>query len=156
MAKTKVKASVQSTNTSSPVLQKLFVGAAGLMFVMQIVQNTYYMLQQLPYNDNFSAYYVWFLSTFIAMFVWLVVYLTRRNRALSLPTLFEVTLVTTAVSMICVGIGWLTNFIQLPFGLDKMSNNFSVYIALYQALPLMITIPLLVVIIRRLRAQRQW
>ncbi len=152
----KAKATAHATSTISPVLQKLFVGAAGLMFVMQIVQNAYYMLQQLPDNDNFSAYYIWFLGTFIVMLIWLVIYLTRRNRTLSLPTLFEVTLVTVSVSMTMVGVGWLMSFLQLPLVSNKMLDDFSLYYALDIALPLMVTIPPLVIIIRRLRAQKQW
>jgi cobalamin synthase len=150
------KAKAHSTNTISPVLQKLFVGAAGLMFGMQIVQNVYYMLQQLPNNDNFSAYYVWFLGTFVIMSIWLVIYLSRRNRKPSLTTLFEVTLTTVSVSMITMGIGWLTSYIQLPLVSSKMLDGFSLYYAFDIALPVMITIPLLVVVIRRLRAARQW
>lgn len=149
-------AKAHSTNTISPVLQKLFVGAAGLMFGMQIVQNVYYMLQQLPNNDNFSAYYIWFLGTFVVMSIWLVIYLSRRNRTLSLTTLFEVTLTTVSVGMITMGIGWLTSFIQLPLVSSKMLDGFSLYYAFDIALPVMITIPLLVVVIRRLRAAKQW
>lgn len=149
-------AKAHSTNTISPVLQKLFVGAAGLMFGMQIVQNVYYMLQQMPNNDNFSAYYIWFLGTFVVMSIWLVIYLSRRNRKLSLTTLFEVTLTTVSVGMITMGIGWLTSFIQLPLVSSKMLDGFSLYYAFDIALPVMITIPLLVVVIRRLRAARQW
>ena len=149
-------AKAHSTNTISPVLQKLFVGAAGLMFGMQIVQNVYYMLQQMPNNDNFSAYYIWFLGTFVVMSIWLVIYLSRRNRKLSLTTLFEVTLTTVSVGMITMGIGWLTSFIQLPLVSSKMLDGFSLYYAFDIALPVMITIPLLVVVIRRLRAAKQW
>ena len=126
------------------------------MFGMQIVQNVYYMLQQLPNNDNFSAYYVWFLGTFVIMSIWLVIYLSRRNRKPSLTTLFEVTLTTVSVSMITMGIGWLTSYIQLPLVSSKMLDGFSLYYAFDIALPVMITIPLLVVVIRRLRAARQW
>ena len=142
-------AKAHSTNTISPVLQKLFRRRSGLMFGMQIVQNVYYMLQQMPNNDNFSAYYIWFWAHSLSCLSgWSST--CRRNRKLSLTTLFEVTLTTISVGMITIGIGWLTSFIQLPLVSSKMLDGFSLYYAFDIALPVMITIPLLVVVIRRL------
>ena len=120
---------------------------------MQIVQNAYYMALQMPENDNFSAYIIWFIGTMIIAFIWLVVYLSRRNRALTLSSVFDVTLVTFSAGLIMMSLSWLTSFIQLPY---KMLDNMSVYVSMYQALPLIVTIPLLVIVLRRLRATKQW
>jgi hypothetical protein len=151
-SKTPAKSSTRSSSVV-PTLQKLFVGAAGLAFVMQIVQNAYYMALQMPENDNFSAYIIWFIGTMIIAFIWLVIYLSRRNRALTLSSVFDVTLVTFSAGLIMMSLSWLTSFIQLPY---KMLDNMSVYVSMYQALPLIVTIPLLVIVLRRLRATKQW
>lgn len=152
--KAKSSKSSPSQSALSPTLQKLFVGAAGLMFVMQVVQNVYYLTQQMPENDNFSAYFSWFFGIGIVVLTWFIVYLSRNNHTMNLRTVFDVTLVTVSTIMVTAGLGWLTSFVQLPFVKDSYDVQW--YVAMYQALPFAVALPLLVIVIRRLRAAKQW
>ena len=142
------------TASLSPTLQRFFVGSVGFMFVMQIVQNCYYISQQYRDNENLSSFMGWFIGTAIAALLWFVVYLTRRNRTLNLRTIFDVTLVTVTTIMVTISLGWIVSFVQLPFAKDMYDIQW--YVALYQALPFIVAVPLLVIVIRRLRAAKQW
>ncbi len=154
-SKTPAKSSARSSSVV-PTLQKLFVGAAGLAFVMQIVQNAYYMSMQMQEDISYGSYATWFLGTMIIAFVWLVVYLSRRKRTLTLSAVFDVTLVTFSAVLIMMSLGWLTSFIELPFSYTKTLDDMSLYVSLYQMLPFVVTIPLLVIVLLRLRATKQW
>ena len=134
--------STSSATSLSPILQKLFVGSVGLLFVMQVVQSCYYLSQQLPYNPNVSSYVMWFVGVVIAMTIWLVVYLSRRTRTLTLRTVFDVTLVSLSAILIATSLGWFVTLMQLPYG--DVPQDLQFYIALYQALPFAFTVPLLI------------
>lgn len=155
MKKSSTSSAPSSANQLSPVLQKFFVGSALVAFVSQIVQTIYSISLQYPNNQNLSSYVWWFIGITITMFIALVAYLSRRQRALTLRTVFDVVLVTLSVELLIMGLGWLTNFVQLPF-VKMTDTNFSWFIAFYQGLPLIVTVPLLVIVIRRLRQQKQW
>ena len=148
----------QQNNSTPTLLQKIFVGSLALMFVMTIAQNAYYMAAQLPSNPNLSSFLPWFLSIIIVMFVWVVVYLTRRDRSWSLRTVFEVSLLTISAVLIATGLSWLMMFVQLPmnFIAPDARDGLMWWMAIYTSLPFAVTIPLLVIAIRRLGATNQW
>ncbi len=146
------KSAIKQKPKHSAMLQKYFLVGAGLMFVMQIVQSIYYISIQLPENPNLNAYFSWFIGYMLVIVLWVVLYSTRSNRALSLTTLFEVTLLTLTVVMITLALGWLTMFIPVSYSND----NFYWLTTLWVALPLMVVTPWLVIIVRRLRASKQW
>jgi hypothetical protein len=149
-----MKKSTQS-NTVSPILQKLFVGSALLVLVAQVVQTLYFMSLQYTSNQNFSAYSWWFTGIGIIAVMALGIYFSRRQRGLSLRTMFDVSIVVMSFLMIAMSVSWLTVLMQLsPFGRDG-SLNLAVDLAIYVA-PFVVAVPVIVVVIRRLRAAKQW
>ncbi len=141
-------------STISPTLQKFFAGSIITGFGLQVIQTIYYVVQQYPDNQNFSGLIPWAIGIIIPLFVWFVLYLSRTKRTMTLQTIFETTLVATGAGFLAIGIGWLTSFfyMYLPFN----ERNFQWISALYSSLPFIIVIPLLVIMISRLRRAKQW
>jgi len=138
----------------TPLLQKTFVWTAGVSFVLQLLQSIYDFTQYPPGQQDPGMFISVFMGTAILVFVWFVLYLSRRDQALSYQTVFDVTLVTLSVAMIMLALGWLTTFLQLPYA--RLLGTTSSFMVLYISLPLIATIPPLVIIIRRLRRAHQW
>ena len=149
-----MKKSTQS-NTVSPILQKLFVGSALLVLVAQVVQTLYFMSLQYTSNQNFSAYSWWFTGIGIIAVMALGIYFSRRQRELSLRTMFDVSIVVMSFLMIAMSVSWLTMFVSLSSFDADGARNVSADLAIY-ALPFVVVIPLIAVVIRRLRAAKQW
>lgn len=150
-----MKKSTQS-NTVSPILQKLFVGSALLVLVAQVVQTLYFMSLQYTSNQNFSAYSWWFTGIGIIAVMALGIYFSRRQRGLSLRTMFDVSIVVMSFLMIAMSVGWLTSFVPFAFAGDDPRQNMILFQVIYMGLPFVIVVPLIVVVIRRLRAAKQW
>ena len=144
----------QNKPKSQYTLQKIFLTVFAFAFVMQIIQNIYYFNLSQPHSSGTAAIVSWFLSTILAAFVWFVIYLTRRNRTLSIQTLFEVTLLALSTLAIVISLGWLTTFIQMSLTISH--DQPALAQSLYFGLPFMVTLPLLVIIIHRLRRSNQW
>jgi uncharacterized membrane protein len=113
------------------------------------------MSLQYTSNQNFSAYSWWFTGIGIIAVMALGIYFSRRQRGLSLRTMFDVSIVVMSFLMIAMSVSWLTVLMQLsPFGRDG-SLNLAVDLAIYVA-PFVVAVPVIVVVIRRLRAAKQW
>lgn len=137
-------------------MKRFLVLSAVFALCMQVVQTVYFMWLQSSTNNNFSAYVWWFISIVILVGIITVVYLSRRNRKLTLDTLFDVAVVSLSIVLLSAGVSWL--MMMLPgytFGIN-MEKYFAWYIALQQALPLMVLAPVVVVLLRRLRQTKQW
>lgn len=142
--------------TKETLLRKTFVAGALFMVSMQTFQTGYYMVMQYQTNPNFSAFVWWFVGFGILLLLTAIVYLSRRNRRLTLDTVFETALVVSSVSFLSLSVTWLTMMLPLPFYPMGGDAGIALLNTLDQALPFMIILPLLVIILRRLRATKQW
>ena len=148
----RTKTTKTTKDTPSLLLQGLFIGASVMLLVMQIIQTGYYISLQVPDNANFSAYFSWLSGLFVIVGVWLALYATRRKRTPVLHTVFDVTLVTISASMLVMAISWLSFMMPLSYN----DENFYWLSTLQIALPWVVVLPLLIIVIRRLRATKQW
>lgn len=148
--------STSAKQSSAGIIKRFLVLSAVFALCMQVVQTVYFMWLQSSTNNNFSAYVWWFISIVILVGIITIVYLSRRNRKLTLDTLFDVAVVSLSIVLLSAGVSWL--MMMLPgytFGIN-MEKYFAWYIALQQALPLMVLAPVVVVLLRRLRQTKQW
>jgi len=155
MVRVKKSAAHTSTHSLTPsAVQLFFIIAAALALLSQIGQTLYSVSQQLPENMNLSAYLGWFTGLCITLLLIGGLFLTRRRRDVTRQSVFEVALVTTAVSVLAMTLSWLTWSVGLPLHISD--GNFVWYIAISQLVPYLLILPFLVVFIRRLRARGQW
>ncbi len=143
-----------SSDSVSPNLQKFFVAASVLALAMQSVQSAYTIILQYNNNQNLSGFMGYYVSIALMLFVIIALYFSKRQRAVTLKNAFDLSIMAVGVVLISSALSWLTMFI--PFPVPKVSGSIYWFIATYQLLPLIVTLPLLVVVIRRLRAQDQW
>lgn len=145
-----MKAKSTHSSTATPLLlQRLFLFATAAAVVAQAIQIFTMIAQQWPHNQNLSAFAWWVISQAFVLGTWLILWVTRRNRDASLKTLFDTTLFTACILMLTTSVGvivWL-----LPINI-----SFENYVFFTTALPFVITVPLAVVAIMRLRAAKQW
>lgn len=147
--KTTRRTDAPSTATSQ-ILQKLFLIAAGLSVVAQALEIFYMVAQQWPYNQNLSAYTWWVISQSLTIGIWLLIWISRRQRDFSLKTLFDTTLLTACLLLLAVSVGPLMQIAPMPW------VNGDTLVFFTTAMPLVVTLPVAAIIILRLRATKQW
>ncbi len=143
-----------SSDSISPTLQKLFVGASLLAFVMQIIQSAYFAIMQYNNNPNLSGFMGYYVGIALMLFVIIALYFSKKHKAVTLKNAFDLSVIAVSTVLFSTALSWLTMFV--PFPVEKVTESFYWFVVAYQLLPLIVTLPLLVIAIRRLRAQNQW
>lgn len=143
-----------ATNKSN-LLKKLFIGSAIFAFVTGIVQGVYFVAMQYPDNPNLSAHAWWFIGTLFTLLVVTILYFSKKDRKLNVDNVFAITVMTTVLIYIAYGIGTLSVMLPYPLPDGTLGDPYLISV-LYTAFPLLVTLPLLVILILRMRATKQW
>jgi drug/metabolite transporter (DMT)-like permease len=139
----------------TPLVQKVFVGAAISAVAMQFVQLFYFVIQQYPYNKNFSGYISWFTGLASVLVIIAIVYASRTKRTLSLRTLYEVSLMSMSVVLVATVVSTLLLLMPLYSYISNNSQIF-VYGLIYQGVPLLVALVATYFVARQLRRTKQW
>jgi hypothetical protein len=143
------------TTKSKDTLQTFFIWSVAAVFLAQVVQTIYYI--NLNANNAESGLWFWFFGIGVVLAIWLILLLSRSKPDLSTQTLFEVSVLTTATFLLTNSIGWfVTTFTPVQSLLNDTTSPMLVASVLYQGLPLFIVLPILYIVVRRLRATKQW
>jgi hypothetical protein len=143
-----------SSNTISPTLQKFFVSASVLAFAAQFIQSAYLSLMQYEHNLDNGGFIGFYFGVVLLTVLVLGLYMSKKHREISLKTIFDVSVMTVGVVLFGSALGWITSQFAIPPS-NELGGMYWFFFV-YQLLPLLITAPLLVIVIRRLRIAGQW
>lgn len=141
------------------LLQILFIGGLALAYVSQLFFSLriYFMGLDTNVNNGFTMLnLVNFLFAFIPLVVWIAVHLSRRDRRLSVKSVFESLLLTFAAMLVMISLSNVQSIINFyPSGLTGMQNMWW-FTLMNTALPLAIIVCGLIVSILHMRRKKQW
>lgn len=149
----------QKTSGTPILLQKIFVVGLAAAYVTQTLFQVYMYIQGMQTNvsSEFMAFNLVNIATaFIPLVVWAVVHVTRRDRKLSVTSLFESLVLTLAAMMVMMALGMVQSLMNFyPSGLTGIQNLWW-FSFMSTAVPLALVISGLIMVILYLRRQKQW
>jgi uncharacterized membrane protein len=126
-----------------------------LAWAASVAQTIGFMAMQYPSNSNMSGFVPWLLSGIAVPAVLIgVCYMMRKNKKLTLDTVFEVTLVTVSAIAFFGSISML--MVMMPPYFATTANEVFMQQLLYSGLPLAISALVLFGILFHLRRTNQW
>lgn len=136
-------------------VKKLFVGSILLAWLASVAQTVGLMAMQYSSNPNMSGHISWLLSDIAVPVVLIgVSYVMRKNKKLSLDTIFEVAVITTAAIAFFGSITMM--MLIMPPYFVMTAHEVLMQQLLYSGLPLALTVLVLAGILFRLRRSNQW
>lgn len=149
--------------SSKKTIQKLFIGSILVLWGLAIIDLINNIARQFPFNQNLSAYALMtVLTVVIPLAVFVTLYFSKRNQKLSTENIFNLTVVTVAVSAIQVILIQIANLIvTLPFFVPDVTDGeamiaYSSVLEMLYFVPLLILIVILACIIKKLRRSSDW
>lgn len=150
----------QKSSSTPRLLQVLFIIGTLTFFVSEVAMNLYYYILGLNGSisgDYTSIYLFSLLWMFAPVVVWATVHFTRRDRKLSVTSLFQSLLLTFCAMIVMTALGHVSSLFSafLPSSTDQVTGMWW-YTLLSIGLPLVIVVCGLVMVILHLRRQKQW
>ena len=146
---------MKSNGQTPRSVKKLFVGSILLAWLASVAQTVGLMAMQYSSNPNMSGHVSWLLSGIAVPAVLIgVSYVMRKNKKLSLDTIFEVAVITTAAIAFFGSISML--MLMMPPYFAMTAHEVLMQQLLYSGLPLALTVLVLAGILFRLRRSNQW
>lgn len=150
----------QKTSITPRLQQILFIVTTSIFFLSGVGMNYYFYNQGLNGNiskDYTSLYLFNFLWAFAPVVVWGIVHLTRRDRKLSVSSVFQSLLLTFCAMLVLTALGSISSLFSayLP-SVDNLVAGMWWYTLLSVGAPFAIVICGLMVVILHLRRQKQW
>jgi TRAP-type mannitol/chloroaromatic compound transport system permease small subunit len=136
-------------------VKKLFIGSILLAWLASVAQTVGLMAMQYSSNPNMSGHISWLLSGIAVPAVLIgVSYVMRKNKKLSLDTIFEVAVITTAAIAFFGSVSML--MLMMPPYFAMTAHEVLMQQLLYSGMPLALTVLVLAGILFRLRRSNQW
>ena len=138
---------------NNQTLQILFIVAVVVAAISQLVY-TFQAMTQAP--SGTETHYDWMLwSYLIPVLILIAVFMTRRDRRVSVRSVFETLLLTISVFVIFSS---LSNFLyQITYFNNVVVGSLSQWLgAVYMATPIILSVVGLIVVISTLRRKNQW
>lgn len=145
---------MKTRKETSRTLQKLFIGSIVVAWLAGTVQVIALAAMQYPHNPNLSGFVTWFLMTVLVPVVFVgLIYLTRRNRAVTLQSMFEVMVVSVAALAIYMVLGTISSFLPIAMLTPETVLPFQL---LSTGIPLAIVSVVFLIVLLRLRKRGEW
>lgn len=146
---------LKAKNQTPRSIQKLFIGSVIVAVLFSLIQAVGFMAMQYSSNPNMSGFVPYILAgVAVPLVMWGGVYATRKNKKLTLASVFEITVVAASALAIYGSVSMLMVFMP-PVMYD--SDSFVLYQQLLSSgIPLAITILIMAPILVRMRRRKQW
>lgn len=142
-----------SSTQHTLTLQGFFISAVLILYSIELVTLLGQILQQYPSNPNLSGHVPMILYALTPPLFLLTIWLARRRSDMTVRVLFESLLLTVAANAVFLAASTL--LWQLPL-MPNMGDNVLAAQLWSWAVPLLISWAVLLVVLSRLRAARQW
>lgn len=152
---------MKQKNQDTPrLLQSIFIISTLVSFVSSLGMSLYYYTLALNGNisqDYASIHLFSLLWAFAPVVIWGIVHATRRDRKLSISSLFQSLLLTFSAMIFVVALGQVSSLFSslLPSATSPVAGMWW-YTLLSIGVPMVIAICGLILVILHLRRQKQW